>query len=225
MKDIDLFASLRDVSKKGDGKKFAIRVEGPGSRLIFHPDDREVAAQLALAITEQMRANLAAGRGPDGVPLGGIDGDTVERRQALAEQGGRGGEAAERYVDVGVRGRTRRNYDRQYVGKRGALAGRVFTPVAGGPRGVVSGMLAESVFTRPDRGGKGFMIYVAGARSKALPRVLGTTPVWSGEGMQQEKVRLAMREAAHRILGKSLVGILRAAMETLEHVQELADED
>lgn len=223
--DIDIFASLRDVSRKNPGTKFAIRVEGSGSRLLFHPDDREVAQRLASAITEQMKENLAAGRGPDGVALPGIDADTAVRREELAEQGGRGGEAAERYVDPGYRATVRRQYDRQYVGKRGALAGKVFTPVAGGPRGVVSGMLAASVFTRPDRSGKGFTCYVAGARSTALPRVLGGVPMWSGAGMQQEKVRAAMREAAHRILGKSVVSILGSAMRVLDEVGDLAEDE
>lgn len=223
MADIDLFASLRDVSAKGRvGQKFGLSIKAP--KLIFHPDDKQVAGTVALAIAEQLKENLLSGKRPDGAPMPGIDPDTAERRQDLEEQGKRGGEADSRYRDDAFRARVKKHYDRQFSMRRGPNAGKAMPPKAGGPRGVVSGLLAHSFLVRPDKDGKGFMVYVAAARKAALPRVFAGIPLWTQGAMLQPKLREAMKQAAARILPTSVKNLLAESAQFLRSLQSLAAE-
>lgn len=223
MADIDLFASLRDVSAKGKaGQKYAISIKAP--RLVFHPDDKQVAGTVAVAIAEQLKENLLAGKRPDGSAMPGIDSDTAERRRDLEEQGKRGGEADPRYLDSSFRTSVKKHYDKQFSMRRGPNAGRAVPPKSDGPRGVVSGLLANSFLVRPDKDGKGFMVYVAAARKAALPRVFAGIPIWTQGAMLQPKLREAMREAASRILPTSVKNLLAESARLLSNIQRLAAE-
>lgn len=209
-KPIDLFAGIKDVSGKGKaGQKFAIQIKAES--LWFNPDERSLVQPIADAIAKTIGDNLRAGRTPSGGSMPGIASSTTEWREREAAQGARGGEADPKYKDLKFRMGVKKNYLRDYTAARlGA-----FTPKAGGPRGVVSGMLATSFSARPTRDGKGFIIYVASKRGRprfgetlsALQTTFSGVPLWSSTAMEQPEIRKGMKESAARMLSKNLHGI------------------
>ena len=215
---VDLLAGLRDVSRKGTGDKFAISfrvTEG----LFINPDEKAFGLPVAQAIAERIKANLLAGKGPDGTSMPGLDADTVAWRQREAELGARGGQADPRYQDSTFRAKVSRNYTRDYSSKKLGS----FTPRAGGPRGVVSGMLASSFFVRLNRDGTGFTVYVAARRGRprkgetksALETVFHGVPMWNQRAMSQPDVRAAMQKAAQGMLGQSASQLLAELAKTI----------
>lgn len=218
---IDITAGLKDVSVAGkSGVKFAISFKTDG--VIFDADERALAQRYTDALVQVCRENLIAGKYPDGAPLGGIDPDTADRRQDLAEQGARSGEADPRYIDPGFRAKVKANYGRQYSARSGKLAAAgPFVPQTGGPRGNVSGLLGASFSGRPQRDGKGFVVYVAAARKQALPRVFGQRTLWSEAGDSQPAVQEAKREMANQLLGTRGQRLVAQAFRTAQKAAEL----
>lgn len=223
-KPIDLMASLSKVGKSG---KTAIRIET--EELMFDPDDKELAKQIAAAMVAQLRENLERGQGPAGEPLGLIREGTIKAREYEQEQAQRGGQASDRFVDNAFRHQVRNNFERDYTAQR---LGR-FTPKIGGPRGIVSGMLAKSFAARPNKDGKGVTIFVAAKRGQprppglsgrpgetksALESVYGHIPLWSPAAWSSPKMKKSMLAAARSIFGKNLKGFRKAAIGLLREM-------
>ena len=178
MASINLFASLKDLSRNGaTGEKFGIRVDA--GDLILNLDEERITADATQALVAQFKANLSTGRGLDGAPLRGLRSSTMRARHEEAKLGSRGGEADRRYKDTSFRSIVKRNYTKDYSSRLGS-----FTPSEGGPRGLVSGLLIESITARPVGSGRGWIVYVASRRGKprtgesvsALQSVLGLRP-------------------------------------------------
>lgn len=227
-KPISLTAGLKDVSPKAKpGSKFAIQIES--TELLFNPDDKAMAAEVAEAMRLRAVEMLRQGRRADGSPLPGLDADTLDWRMTEAAQGDRGGEADERYEDPKFRRKVRDNYDRDYTTRRG---GKGYKPKAGGPRGNVSGLLADSFFARPNRDGKGVTIYVAAQRGRprrgetlsALQSVFGTGDPVPATALFTPEVKKAMQEATEQLLAKSTADLLKNLTETFENLNDLAEE-
>jgi len=232
----NLMASLKKVGKTG---KTAIQIETED--LFFDPDDKLLAKALAAAMVSQLRENLLQGLGPAFEPLPAIKQSTAKARAFEAKQAGRGGNAADRYVDNEFRHSVRNNFERDYTAPK---LGK-FTPTTGGPRGVVSGMLAHSFAARPNKDGHGVTIFVAAKRGQprpasegrkaetrsALENVYGNVPLWSPAASESPKVKKAMFAAAKCIFGKNIVGLRKAALQlvkemagTATSLNELSDE-
>lgn len=227
---INLTAGLKDVSRKGKtGEKMAIQIESDD--LIFDPDDKAMAAAVAAAMVEECKRQLLAGRRPDGTALPGLKPATSKRREDEVAQGSRGGEAHPRYKDAKFRARVKKNYDRDYTLSRG---GKAFTPEeVAGPRGVVSGMLVESFFARPNRDGRGVTIYVAAKRGR--PRkgeTLSALQTVYGEGgsllskalMTSRSVQKAIGDAlAASFLGKNGNRLVKSVLDAVEALNEVGE--
>lgn len=233
-KPMNLMASLSKVGKTG---KTAIRIETED--LMFDPDDKLLAKSIAAAMVQQLRENLEQGQGPAGEPLGSIREGTVKAREYEQEQAKRGGNASDRFVDTAFRYQVRNNFERDYTAAR---LGR-FTPKIGGPRGMVSGMLAQSFAARPNKDGKGVTIFVAAKRGQprptglsgrpaetksALEVVYGHIPLWSPAAWSKPRMKKTMLDAARAIFGKNLKGFRKAltglVKEAAGTLSELNDE-
>ena len=162
MSEINLFGSLRDLSKKGTGDRWGIRVTAPELTIDPAAIGKELAAEVAIAMQEQFTANLKSGLGLDGRRLPGITDDA--RRSREVAQGTRAGKADDRYSDSKFLSKVQKNYKRDYTAS--AKLGS-FRPTDG-PRGNLSGMLAVSFRAKPARKG-GWIVFVAGKRSRPRP--------------------------------------------------------
>ena len=128
-----------------------------------------------------------------------------------------------------IRAKVKKNYDRDYTMSRG---GKAYTPEeVSGPRGVVSGMLVESFFARPNRDGRGVTIYVAAKRGK--PRkgeALSALQTVYGEGgsllskalMSSRSVQKAIADAlASSFLGKGGNKLIKSIVNAVEDLVTL----
>ena len=227
-KPINLTAELKDVSARGKtGQKFAVQIES--TELMFDPNDKVMAAEVAEALRVQFVEMLRLGRRADGTALPSLTGASLEWRQVEAAQGARGGAAHDRYIDPKVRARVRDNYDRDYTTKR---SGKGYVPAAGGPRGNVSGLLADSVFARPNRDGKGVTLYVAAQRGKprrgetmsALQSVFGHGDPIPATALATPAVLKAIQAATEKMLHTSAASLAKALAETIENLNDIAEE-
>lgn len=231
---MNLMASLSKVGKSG---KTAIRIETED--LMFDPDDKLLAKSIAAAMVQQLRENLEQGQGPAGEPLGSIHEGTVKARIYEQAQAQRGGNASDRFVNNEFRHQVRNNFERDYTAQRLGS----FTPKIGGPRGIVSGMLAQSFAARPNKDGKGVTVFVAAKRGQprppgtsgragetksALESVYGHIPLWSPAAWSSPKMKKSMLDAAKAIFGKNLKGFRKAALGLVKEMggtlSELNDE-
>jgi len=220
-KPFNIMASIKKVGKPGPGQqKGAIQIESDD--LWFDPDDKALAAAIANVMVVQLRENLMQGRGPAGEPLKPLTRAAIRSREYEELQGARGGHAHERYVDNAFRHDVLNNYVRDYTAPR---LGQ-FTPHDGGPRGVLSGMLAHSFAARPNRDGKGVTIFVVAKRGHARPpgesgkrradtksaleNVYGNVPIWSPPASRTPTMRAAMTKAAKSLFGKKITGLGKA---------------
>lgn len=218
----NLMASLSKVGKTG---KTAIRIETED--LMFDPDDKLLAKAIAAAMVAQLRDNLEHGRGPAFEPLPPVTETTIKARKYEHAMAMRGGQASDRFVDNAFRANARNNYESQYTAQR---LGR-FTPKEGGPRGIVSGMLAQSFAARPNRDGKGVTIFVAAKRGQprpptmtgrkadpksALESVYGDVPIWSPAAYRTPGMTKAMQGAVASIFGKNIKGFRQAALKLIK---------
>ena len=143
----------------------------------------------AEAMRDQISANLKMGRGPDGRSLHGIDADAKERRQQLAGQHHRGGEAHPRYKDPDFRRSVDSNWDRWRKFTR--------TPVVSRPRGYFSGHLANHLDVQEGRGDLEFMVLQPFNRS--LSRVLKGRNVWNSRASESDRITEALEETLRLI--------------------------
>lgn len=238
-KPINLLAGLKDLSPKNKpGTKLGIVVESED--LLFDPNNKKLAAAVAQMVKEQLRENLEQGKGPGGEVLPALKASTLERRGNESRQGTRGGQADPRFDDSEFRHRVQNNYTRDYTAPR---LGQ-FTPREGGPRGILSGMLAKSFAARPNKDGKGVTVYVAAKRGRprpgtvrkgetlsALEVVYGQVPMWTPQAMRTPKIKKAMEDGVKSLLGKSVSelnaawrGLLRELESAAENLQTIADE-
>lgn len=226
----NLMASLKKVGKGG---KTAISIETED--LFFDPDDKILAKALAAVMVAQLRDNLLMGMAPDFTPLPGISAGTVKARQDDQDMSSRGGQASDRYVDNAFRANARNNFERDYTAQR---LGR-FHPKTGGPRGVVSGMLAASFAARPGKDGKSMLVYVAAKRGaprpagisgrkaemqSSLESVYGSIPLWSPAANETPGVKKAMLAAAKSIFGKDIKGLRQLAKAMIKELAGAASE-
>lgn len=229
-KPISLLGSIKRLDKvaKNPSKtpKVAIEFRTPDGDLLFNPDEQPLAREFAKALAETVKENLLAGLAPDGSSMPGIAPSTEEQRERLEEQGQRGGYPAN-IKDPKLRAQAKKRFDDQFTAKRLGS----FTPKAGGPRGVLSGMLAASFSARPRKDGTGFIVYVAAKRGKpdrgdissALERVFEGVALGPNV-MNQPKVRAAAERAAARLFGDAMSRISDEAKEALERLQDLAEQ-
>jgi hypothetical protein len=169
----------------------------------------------AEAIRKTLSENLRGGKRPDGGTMPGIAEATRVSRDKL-ESAFRGTPSSTMVAD--------------YRAPR--VKGGPWTPKAGGPRGVVSGLLAASIAVRPGKDGKSFIVFVAATRGTTTPqdpvsaveRVFRDVPVWSQAGMAQPEIRDAMRAAADSLLGRSIQDLASSAGKLLASIEELSEE-
>lgn len=220
-KPINLLAGF---SKGKDGKRTAIRITA--EEVWFNPDERSITGPLADVIARTIADNLHRGLNPSGGAMPAIKSSTAEWRQNEAEQGARGGQADPRFKDPKFRAKAAKNYHRDYHAPRLGS----FTPEAGGPRGVVSGMLASSFLARPSRDGKSFTVFVAAKRGKPRPgealaaveSVFRGVPLWSEQAMTQPAMRKGMQDAADRLIAKDHKELMAEAKKALSALKQLA---
>lgn len=234
-KPIDLFVSLRDVSrvtKSGEVKsKFALRITAP--ELKIDPDEIAQLKPVALAITAVLRDSLRHGKRPDGISLPPLSGNTLEWRKQEADLGARGGNASNWYKDPAFRSTVKRNYDRDYKSRLGT-----FTPKAGGGRGNVSGLLIESILTKPVRNGTGFITFVAGRRAtprpgqsqSAIETVFSGIRYWSDVAMKNPAIQTELRASLERAIiskkrkfSQAFFGALRSASGLAREISSLGE--
>lgn len=228
MPPINLTAGLKDVSRKGrSGEKFAVQIES--TDLLFDPDNRAMAAEVAQAFLEQAKAMLLQGKRADGTALPPLDVDSLDWRQTEAAQGARGGQAADQYQDPKFRARVKQNYDRDYTTRR---SGKGYQPKAGGPRGVASGLLLDSFFARPNRDGKGVTIYVAAQRGRprkgetlsALQSVFGLGDPIPAAALATPAVQKAIQKSLDSMLATSAQNLVKQLADSLNAINDLAEE-
>ena len=223
-------AGLRNLGRtsKRTGKqgiKFAIEIKS--DQLLFNPDEKPIAAAMAAAIAAACKKNLLAGKAPTGASLPGIGGSTTTRREQEAAQGRRGGAPDERYKDQSFIDRAKADHAWQYTG-----LGKTWVPVTGGPRGVLSGLLAHSFAARPRSDGKGWIVFVSAKRSRnrrgsgptALETVFRGIPLWSAAAFEQPDIIAARRAAAKAMLGNDLRTILNNAKKIGQSIKKVDEE-
>ncbi len=223
---IDILAGFKSSVNKSGIRKAAITIRTPDA-ILFDPTAKQAAQTLATAIAKQITENLLAGLAPDGSAMPPVSGGTAEWRKRESAQGARGGEALGIYKDSTFRSRAKRNYQRDYRSRLGT-----FTPQEGGPRGVVSGLLAKSFAARAASDGKGFVIFVAARRGQprpgetvaAIETVFRGVPVWNSKAMEQPSIVAARKRAARALLGKKGVQLLRELAETAQNLYGLAED-
>lgn len=211
------------ITKKGTSVQTTIRIKA--DELWFNPNERAVSATLARALVEQIRANLRGGRGPAGQVLPPVSASTRERREDEEAQGHNGGRPVVKVHNPDFVARAVRNYTKDYRSRLGS-----FTPRAGGPRGMVSGMLEKSIVARPDKSGKGFTIYVAARRGKprdgetlsAVDTVFGPTLNQVPRFEMQLKTAAALKKAEAQMVNAKLRDLLKDALETIRDTVELS---
>lgn len=225
---INLMATLKDLSRKGQapGSKMAITIESDD--LWFDPDDKPLARAIAAAIVMQIRDNLEQGRAPNGSALPSLSASTQTRREDETAQAARNGQAHERFKDNAFRYRVQANYERDYNAPR---LGK-FVPFSGGPRGVLSGMLLRSFVARPSPSGRGMVVYVAAKRGQprasttgrpaetksALENVFAGVPLWTQSAMNSPAIRNAAQRAAERMLRKTVAELRASAKKLLQEI-------
>ncbi len=226
---VNLMAGIQDQGK--GNRKDAIVITSES--LLFDPDDKAMAAAVAAAFVEQIKTNLARGQDPAGNALPHLAKDSIKRRRDEAEQGARGGQAADRYTDPKFRAEAQRNYTYDYTAPRLGT----FVPRDGGPRGFVSGMLMKSFSARPSKDGKSVIIYVAAKRGRprptrthrsmelrsALESTFRDVPLMTPQAMAQPKIRAAMQRAADNMLGKDRAVMNRRIAELTKQFAEAAE--
>lgn len=238
-KPISLLAGLKDLSPKNKpGTKIGITVESED--ILFDPANKELARAVAQTVAEQLRENLEKGLGPGGEVLPALTAATNKRRNNEVRQGSRGGSADPMFVDSEFRHRVQNNYVRDYTAPR---LGQ-FTPKPGGPRGILSGMLAKSFAARPNKDGKGVTVYVAAKRGRprpgtvrpaerlsALEVVYGQVPMWTEPAMRTPKIKAAMQKAVQSMIAKTpeelranWTALAREFREAAGALQSIADE-
>ncbi|MHA1574021.1 MAG: hypothetical protein ACTSX8_08500, partial [Alphaproteobacteria bacterium] len=213
-------------TRKGKlSKKIQIRVKAPVR--LFNPDDRATAMVMAAAVAETIGANLANGKAPDGGTLPGLSGSTRKRRQVEEAQGKRGGQAHPKFKDGAYRAKVERNWQKDYTPKGAKLRKRgTFTPIASGPRGMLSGLLAGSVVARASSDGKGFLVFVAAQRGKprrgelesALESTLAGGRMWNARASLQPAMELARLKAMREM---SVVGRAALARQIVSAAKQL----
>ena len=214
---------------KRGGTKATIRVEFSGKPDFVNLDDKAIAARYAEGVAEQVRANLQAGAGPTGVRMATISLGTAEWRQDEEAQGSLGGHPVKKTKDPKFVARAIKNYFRDYTAPRLG----VFTPRAGGPRGIVSGMLLKSITARIDKSGKGATVYVASKRGRprsgdslsALETVFRGIPLWSSSAERQLHVQKGQAAIEKGMVASSVQRLLREATETVRRVSQVVGED
>lgn len=237
---IELFGALKAKgSKPGPqgGRAPSHSIEFTISKdLTFDGSDeglRRLGEQVAGAIRDTMRANMLAGKAPDGEPLPEAAEATIERRARYAREFGvksalvKGWEEVKRAV--GKEGKAiakgeltahkTANVMRRYVAPK--LGQHV--PGSGSSTlfGFDSGMLARSVYVIFARGA--WWVKFATPRSNidatggsAVSRVFSRLRMWSDQGQGDPRVQNALRDAIGAILGPArslLKAIKRTASE------------
>lgn len=227
----DVLAGLRRferTSKRTGKTSIKVGIEIRAGKLLFDPQDKATARALSLAVRDRIASSLRAGRRPDGAPMPPITEATKEWREDEAAQARNSGRPVRKVNDPKFVARAQRNFQRDYTAPR---LGK-FTPVEGGPRGVLSGMLAESFLVRPGRDGQSFVVYVAAKRGRprpgeqlsAIESVFRDVPVWNKAAMETPELKQALQAAADRMFAKSSAKFLKEAAEALRNLRDLAGE-
>lgn len=234
MPPISLLGGLKNLAKpKASGApgadKFAIRLT-LSDDLMVNLDEGPITLEVAQAAAAQIKQNLMSGLGPDGSPLPGISGSTEEWRKREAAQGSRGGMAHPRYTNTGFRSRAAKNYARDYS-LRGLYQ---FTPRAGGPRGVVSGLLAASFSARASKDGRSATIYVAARRGRARTgeSLSALESVFRGGfrlSMDQSLIKSSVAGATRKTIGtatamKQLIGEFKKLLAQVNRLEAALDD-
>ena len=222
-KPIDILAGLKKSPKSGRAT-----IQITADEVWFNPDEKSITGPLADVIARTIGDNLRKGLNPSGSPMPGISARTQEWRENDADLASRGGQADPRIKDPKKRAVVAKNFHRDYHAPRlGA-----FTPEAGGPRGVVSGMLADSFLARPNSDGKSFTVYVAAKRGKPRPgeslsaveTVFRGVPLWSEQAMQQPVMRQEMQAAADRMINKDAKKLIQEVKKLMSSIRGLGAE-
>jgi hypothetical protein len=222
-KPIDILAGLKKSTKSGRST-----IQITADEVWFNPDEKSITGPLAEVIARTIGDNLRKGLNPSGAPMPGISMRTRDWRDNEAELAARGGQADPRIKDPRKRAAVAKNFHKDYHAPRlGA-----FTPESGGPRGVVSGMLADSFLARPNNDGKSFTVYVAAKRGKPRPgetlsaveSVFRGVPLWSEQAMQQPAMRKAMQESADRMVNKNQKQLLQEVKKLMGAIRGLVDQ-
>lgn len=153
MAGINVWAGLQVVrNRRGRNAKVVVEFRAP--ELVFNPDQRAIARQLATTLTEVFRAYMLDGRWLDGRPLPPVAAATGARREYRVLQAQRPRE-----------GQEARRFDRRFATKKlgtqypeASVSGRNLV-------GLESGTLAKSLAVAP-AAGKGVRIFVADVRGK-----------------------------------------------------------
>lgn len=219
-KPISLVAGFKDVSrtlKSGRvSKQAAIQIETEGDAW-FDPDCKTATAAIAEAIKTTLREALLRGERPDGGAMPLITESTKEQRESLER--------------TFAEGRATRRQQAEFKSRLGT-----FTPKSGGPRGVLSGLLANSFSVQRNRDGKGFTVYVAAKRGKpdpgdttsALERVYGGVPIWSQAAMERPAIRAALSKGSESLIVRDLQLLaagLKAVDEAMQTIEDESEED
>lgn len=157
---IDLFSGLKGrvgiARGRGSYRRAGakVTVEFTGDNLVFDPQEREIARQLATQLAEIFREYMLDGKWLNGVPLPTVSGATVARREYRVLQVSGGGGAA----------REKRRLERRYRTKKlgttlpeSSTSGRNLV-------GLESGTTARSIAVAPFN--RGMRIFVADIRGK-----------------------------------------------------------
>jgi hypothetical protein len=225
---IDLFGGLQVERKEtsSGGTRARVTVEFTAPTLVWHADEKAIAGEVARAIEETIRANLLAGRAPDGSPLPAADSDTLDRRQYRVEQAARGGEAAARITDSRARSSAKRNWTKRFKAPKLGHA----QPIPGAHLfGVESSLLARSVVAVAEGGV--WRVFFTAIRARldrtgqnAVLRVFKRVSIWNAAAMSQPRVQQALRNVQKNLLAASAAKALAAAAETLRNLSSLQEE-
>lgn len=227
MAGINVWGGLQIVrNRRGRNAKVAVEFRAP--ELVFSPDERAIARQLATTLTTVFREYMLDGRWLDGRPLPQVDGETVARRRYRVLQ-----------VQNGTAGKERRRLDRRFATKK---LGTTYPDAATSGRGLVgleSGTMAKSLAVAPS--GKGMRIFVADVRGKldrsgssAWLRVLRKMQGIGGLSgvFADQRVESACKEAWRaswvmngRRLGSELARTVELLKAIEQEAQDLAESD
>lgn len=137
-------------SRRGGAK---VTVQFTGDKLVFEPQEKQIARELAETLTKIFREYMLDGRWINGIPLPTVDGKTVARRAYRVLQ-----------ITDGTSKRGKQRLERRYRTKK---LGTTLPDAATSGRNLVgleSGTLARSISVAPFS--KGMRIFVADIRGK-----------------------------------------------------------
>jgi hypothetical protein len=210
---IDLFAGLREVSSTrgatggGGISKVTLEVRAPSFKIDLN--ESQLAGAMAVAVVEQVRANILAGRRLDGSPAAPLAASTIERREYRILQAQRGGAAADRYRDRKFRSEARKNHRKRFTAPRLGSFSPADSPAPITTRGIESGLLLKSMVAEPTSAG-GWKIFFANVRAQTDRS--GNSPVGRAFGLPAQRAAMFERLVSQPSVRKRLEHSLQAAV-------------